>query len=137
VNNGLLAGVHQMGGLMEHMVNTSEEVLPKGNAVSSSQVFSHCNMVQSWLIGVAAKDKSAKPHVQKSSVFNLRQGAITHMVLDILFISRSCFHSSLPARAFVLVRVHRSCNIKAGHHVNIGQSGRHWSMTKEESVDAV
>jgi hypothetical protein len=26
----LLAGVHQMGGLMEHMVNTSQEVLPKG-----------------------------------------------------------------------------------------------------------
>jgi hypothetical protein len=126
-----------MGGLMEHMVNTSQEVLPKGNAVSSSQVFSHCNVVQSWLIGFAAKDKSAKPHVQKSSVFNLIQGAITHMILDILFISRSCFHSFLLARAFVFIRVHGSCDIKAGHHVDISQSGGHWSMTKEESIDAV
>jgi hypothetical protein len=59
------------------------------------------------------------------------------MVLDILFISRSCFHSSLPARAFVLVRVHGSYDIKAGHHLYIGQSGGHWSMTKEEGIDAV
>jgi hypothetical protein len=88
-------------------------------------------------LALPQKDKSAKPHVQKSSVFNLREGAIAHMVLDILFIFRSCFHSSLPARAFVLIRVHGSCNIKAGHHVNIGQGGGHWSMTKKESIDAV
>jgi hypothetical protein len=102
-----------------------------------SQVFSHCDVVQGWLIGFAAKDKSAKPHIQKSSVFNLRQGPIAHMVLDILLVSRPCFHSSLPARAFVLIRIHGSCDIKTGHHVNIGQSGGHWSMTKEKSIDAI
>jgi hypothetical protein len=94
-------------------------------------------VVQGWLIGFATKDKSAEPHVQESSVLNLRQRAIVHIVLDILFISRNCFHSSLPARAFVLIRVHGSCDIKAGHHVNIGQSGGHWYMTKKESIDAV
>jgi hypothetical protein len=59
------------------------------------------------------------------------------MVLDIFFISRSCFYSSFPDGAFVLVRIHGSCDIKAGHHIYIGQSGGHWSMTKKESIDAV
>jgi hypothetical protein len=43
----------------------------------------------------------------------------------------------LPDGAFVLVRIHGSCDIKAGHHIYIGQSGGHWSMTKKESIDAV
>jgi hypothetical protein len=59
------------------------------------------------------------------------------MVLDMLFISGSWFYSSLPDGAFVLVRIHGSFDIKAGHHIYIGQSGGHWSMTKKESIDAV
>jgi hypothetical protein len=102
--------------------------------MSSSQIFGHYNVVQSWIIGFATKEESAQPHVQESSVFNLRQGAIMHMVLDVLFISGSCFHSSLPCRAFVLIGVHGSYDIKAGHHVNIGQSGGHWSMTKRKAL---
>jgi hypothetical protein len=59
------------------------------------------------------------------------------MVLDILFISRSCFYSSLPDGVLVLVRVHGSYDVKAGHHVYISQSWGHWAMTKKESIDAV
>jgi hypothetical protein len=56
------------------------------------------------------------------------------MILDIHLISDSCFHSSLPGGAFVFVRIHRSCDIKADHHIYIGQSRRYWAMTKEESI---
>jgi hypothetical protein len=59
------------------------------------------------------------------------------MILDIHFISNSYFHSSLPGGAFVFVRIHGSFDIKAVHHIYIGQGRRHWSMTKEESVDAI
>jgi hypothetical protein len=55
----LLAGVHQKGGLMKHMVYTPSEILSKGNEMTSSQIFSQCNMVQGWLIGLATEDKSA------------------------------------------------------------------------------
>jgi hypothetical protein len=33
------------------------------------------------------------------------------------------------------VGVYGSCDIKAGHHIYISQSGRHWSMTKKKSID--
>jgi hypothetical protein len=46
------------------------------------------------------------------------------MILDIYLISNSCVYSSLPGGAFVFVRIHGSCDIKAGHHIYIGQSGR-------------
>jgi hypothetical protein len=59
------------------------------------------------------------------------------MVLDVLLVSKSCFYSSLPDGAFVLVRIHLSCDIKAGHHIYVDQSGGYWSMTKKESIDAV
>jgi hypothetical protein len=43
----------------------------------------------------------------------------------------------MPGGAFVFVRMHRSCDIKAGHHIYIGQSRRYWAMTKEESIDTI
>jgi hypothetical protein len=55
----LLAIVHQKGGLMKHMVHTPQEILSKGNEMTNSQIFSHCNMVQGWIIGFATEDKSA------------------------------------------------------------------------------
>jgi hypothetical protein len=33
--------------------------------------------------------------------------------------------------------IHGSWDIKAGHHVYICQSRRHWAVTKEESVDTI
>jgi hypothetical protein len=41
------------------MVYTSYEVLSKRNRVTSSQVLSHNNVVQGWLIGFATEDESA------------------------------------------------------------------------------
>jgi hypothetical protein len=57
------------------------------------------------------------------------------MILDICLISNSCFYSFLPGGAFVFVRIHGSCDIEVHHHIYIGQSRRHWSMTKKESVE--
>jgi hypothetical protein len=59
------------------------------------------------------------------------------MFLDIHLISNSCFHSFLPGGAFVFVRIHGSCDIKAGHHIYIGLSWRYWSMAKEKSIDTI
>jgi hypothetical protein len=94
-------------------------------------------MVQGWLIGFATEDESAEPHVQEGPVLNFSQRTIRHMFLDIHLVPNSCFHSSLPGGAFVFLRIHGFCDIKAGHHIYIGQSRRHWSMIEEKSIDTI
>jgi hypothetical protein len=94
-------------------------------------------VVQGWLVGFATKDESAKPHIQKSPVFNFRQRAIRHIVLDVFLIFNPCSHSCLPRRTLVLVWIYRSCDFQAGHHIYIGKSGGHWPMDKKEGICAV
>jgi hypothetical protein len=79
----LLAGVHLRNSLMEHMIYTPSEIFAKGDAMTSSQICSHCNVIQSWLIGFTAEDESTQPHVQKCPVFNFTQGSVFHVILDI------------------------------------------------------
>jgi hypothetical protein len=55
---------------MEHMIHTPYEILSKGDAMTSSQICSHCNVVQSWLIGFTTEDESTQPHVQERPIFN-------------------------------------------------------------------
>jgi hypothetical protein len=59
------------------------------------------------------------------------------MILDISFISTPWFHSCLSCGTSIVLGVNRSCNIKAGNHVYIGQGWRHWAMTKKEGIDTV
>jgi hypothetical protein len=68
---------------MEHMIHTPHEVFSKRNAITSSQTCSHCNMIQSWLIGFTAENESTQPHVQERPVFDFTQRAIFHVILDI------------------------------------------------------
>jgi 6-phosphogluconate dehydrogenase (decarboxylating) len=51
--------------------------------MTSGQICSHGNVIQSWLIGFTAEDESAQPHVQKYPVLNFTQGAVFHVILDI------------------------------------------------------
>src|SRR6187551_1475546 len=132
-----LIGMHQASGLMKHMINTSQQIFSQRDECASSQVFSHHNVVQSWLISFATKDESAQPHIQKGPVLNIRQGTIRHVILNILLVSNSCLYSCLFGGALVLVWMHSFCDIQAGHQVNIGQGRRHWSMTEEEGVCSI
>jgi hypothetical protein len=74
---------------------------------------------------------------RKISVFNIRQRAVTHIILYIFLISNPCSHSCLPGGALVLVRVYSSCDSKAGYHVYIGQSGGHWPVAKKKGIRAI
>jgi hypothetical protein len=68
---------------MEHMIHTPQEVFSKRNAITSSQMCSHCNVIQSWLISFSTKNEPAQPHVQKRPVFDFAHGAVFHVILDI------------------------------------------------------
>jgi hypothetical protein len=83
----LLAGVHLGDNLMKHVVYTAQEVFSKGNALTTSQLCSHYNMIQSRLIGFTTEDEPAQPHVQEGHVFDFTKRAIFHVILDIMFIS--------------------------------------------------
>jgi hypothetical protein len=51
--------------------------------MTSSQMCSHCNVIQSWLIGFATENESTQPHVQERPVFDFTQRAVLHVILDI------------------------------------------------------
>jgi hypothetical protein len=53
------------------------------NTFTSSQIRSHCNMIQSGLIGFTAENEPAQPHIQECPVFDFTQRAIFHVILDI------------------------------------------------------
>jgi hypothetical protein len=72
---------------MKHVVYTAQEVFFKGNALTTSQLCSHYNMIQSRLIGFTTEDEPAQPHIQEGPIFNFAKRAIFHVVLDIMFIS--------------------------------------------------
>jgi hypothetical protein len=59
------------------------------------------------------------------------------MILDIIFVSAPWFHPCLSCGTFEIPGVNRSCNVKAGNHVYIGQSWGHWAVTKKEGVDTI
>jgi hypothetical protein len=54
-----LAGVHLGDSLMEHMIHTAQEEFSQREAITTSQMTRHCDMVQSGLVGLATEDKSA------------------------------------------------------------------------------
>jgi hypothetical protein len=122
---------------MEHMIHTTQEVFSKKNTFTSSQMRSHCDMIQSGLISFTAENEPAQWHVQECPIFDFTQRAIFYVILDIWFVSTSWFHSCLPCGAFEFSGVHRSWNVKAGEHVHVGPSWGHWAMTKEKGIDAV
>jgi hypothetical protein len=77
------------------VVYTAQEVFSKGEALTTSQLCSHYNMIQSGLIGFTTEDEPAQPHIQECPIFNFTKGVIFHMILDIIFISAPWFHSCL------------------------------------------
>jgi hypothetical protein len=119
------------------MVHTAQEEFSKGEAVATDQMRRHCDVIQGRLIGFATEDESAQPHVQKCPVFNFTKGIVLHVLQDVILVSVAWFHPCLPRRVFEFPRLNRSCNVKAGDHIHIGQSWRHRAVAKEEGVDAV
>jgi hypothetical protein len=94
-------------------------------------------VVQGRFVGFTAEDEPAQPHVQKRLVFDFTKGAILNMVLDIILVSAPWFHPCLSYGTFEISGANRSCNVKAGNHVYIGQSWGHWAVAKKEGVDAI
>jgi hypothetical protein len=79
----LLAGIHLGDSLMKHVVYSTQEVFSKRNAFTTSQLSSHYNVIQSWLIGFTTENKSAHSHVQECSILNVTQGTVLYVFLDI------------------------------------------------------
>jgi hypothetical protein len=81
--------MHLGDSLMKHMIHTTQEEFSESNVFTSSQMRSHCNMIQSGLIGFTAENEPAQPHVQECPVFNFTQRAIFHVILNVGLVSTS------------------------------------------------
>jgi uncharacterized phage protein gp47/JayE len=119
------------------MVYTAEEEFPEGKAVATSQMRRHCNVVQGGLVGFATEDKSAQPHIQECSVFNITKGIVFHVLQDVILISVPWLYPCLPRGILEFPRLDRPGDVKAGNHIHIGQGWRHWAMAKKEGIDTV
>jgi uncharacterized phage protein gp47/JayE len=82
-----LAGIHLGNSLMKHMVYAAQEEFSQREAVATSQMSRHCDVVQGGLVGFATENKSAQPHIQKGSVFNITKGIVFHMLQDVILVS--------------------------------------------------
>jgi hypothetical protein len=94
-------------------------------------------VVQGRLVGFATKDKSAQPHIQECSVFNITKGIVFHVLQDVILISVPWLYPYLLRGILEFPRLNRPSDVKAGNHIHIGQGWRHWAMAKKESVDTV
>jgi hypothetical protein len=72
---------------MKHMIYAAQEEFSQREAIATSQMSRHCDMVQSGLVGFATENESAQPHVQKSSVFNIAKGIVFHVLQDIILVA--------------------------------------------------
>jgi hypothetical protein len=94
-------------------------------------------VIQGRLISFTTEDELAQPHIQEFPVFDFTKGAVLHMVQDVIFVSTPWFHPCLSCGTFEIPGTNKSCNVKAGNHLHIGQSWGHWAVTKKEGVDAI
>jgi hypothetical protein len=82
-----LVGIHLGDSLVEHMVYTAQEEFSQGKAIATSRMSRHCDMVQGGLVGFSTENKSAQPHIQKGSVFNITKGIVFHVLQDIILVA--------------------------------------------------
>jgi hypothetical protein len=122
---------------MKHMVYAAQEEFSQREAVATGQMSCHCDVVQGGLVGLATENKSAQPHIQKGSVLNITKGIVFHMLQDVILVSIPWLYPCLARRAFEVPGLDRPCDVKAGDHIYIGQSWRHWAMPKKEGIDAI
>jgi hypothetical protein len=76
-------------------------------------------------------------HMFRKALYSTSVKGPSHICFLIYLLYPTLFYSFFAGGAFVFVRVHGSCDIKAGYHICIGPSGRHWCMTKKKSIDTI
>jgi hypothetical protein len=72
---------------MKHMIYAAQEEFSQREAIATSQMSRHGDVVQGGLVGFATENKSAQPHIQKGSVFNIAKGIIFHMLQDVILVA--------------------------------------------------
>jgi hypothetical protein len=82
-----LAGIHLGNSLVKHMVYAAQEEFSQREATTTSQMSRHRDVVQGGLVGFAAENKSAQPHIQKGSIFNFTKGIVFHMRQNVILVS--------------------------------------------------
>jgi hypothetical protein len=65
----------------------AQEEFSQREAIATSQMSRHGDVVQGGLVGFATENKSAQPHIQKGSVFNIAKRIIFHMLQDVILVA--------------------------------------------------